>query len=215
MKKDCSRFAYLITGYIDRELSVIDNDEVKSHLAKCSECKAAYVQELSVKKLIKERLPLYEAPVTLQRRIRRQLVRNGDKPGFLQLVHSLFLYRPIAASFALAVIFCLAVLPIYQMTAYAPDLLTDPKERTNGVELKGNIVCLDCDLFAQESDLTLDPAIHRPGIVTEEESVWTFLNANVFIDLLHKKEVLNRKARVSGDLIQNARYIYVTDYELL
>ena len=144
IRKDCSKFGSLITGYVDGELGESDKRNVKAHLADCPNCKQDYLDELKIKRTVKERLPIYETPVSLQRRIRRQIARSEAKPGFWQLLHPIFVYRPLAASVSVAVIALLMLVPIYQEFGYHNDALSTSRD----VELSGQIVCLDCDVFS-------------------------------------------------------------------
>jgi len=208
IRKDCSKFGSLITGYVDRELDKSDRKNVKTHLADCPNCKQDYLDELKIKRTVKERLPIYETPVSLQRRIRRQIARSEAKPGFWQLLHPIFVYRPLAASVSMAIIAFLMFVPIYQEFGYQNDALSTSRD----VELSGQIVCLDCDVFSKDN---IESAVHRAGIMTEDQRIWTFVNASKLSDVLHRENLTGRKARVSGDLFPGARYIYVKKYELL
>lgn len=216
MRKDCNYFSSLITGYIDGELNTSDSNEVKSHLDVCSECKEHYLDEKRVKSIIKEKMPIIKAPVALQRRIRHQLIRNGNKPGFWQLVHSLFAYRPFAASFALAVIICLVFFPTFQMLGNSTGADTYSEQANTYAELKGEIICLDCEYLSQNPEnVNPDPTVHRAGIKTDDNHIWTFVNSKPYRNLLHNQKLLSKKARVTGFLFRNARYIYVKDLKML
>ncbi|MCG8605651.1 zf-HC2 domain-containing protein [bacterium] len=212
MRKQCGKYASWITGYIDGELNASQRQEIKTHLADCSECKGAYLSELRVKKTIKERLPIYEAPVTLQRRIRRQIANSESKPGLRQLLHPIFVYRPLSVSLSLAFLMLLIFLPVYQQIRYQPEALSTSRN----VEVNGEIVCLDCEVFSKEGESEVPhEGIHRAGIMTEDHRIWTFVNALALESVLHSRESIRKKARIIGDLFPNARYMYVKNYELL
>ncbi len=213
MKSNCDKFSVLVTRYIDDELDVSRKNEVKTHLQECFECNETYEQEVLVKKLLRERLPIVKAPTYLRSRIRRNLIRHGNRPGFWQLVHSLFLYRPVTASFAMALMAFMVFLPTVQ-------LLDSPfnavEEQTKTEQLKGEIICLDCE-FRSKSGVSPahDPQAHRHGLKAEDKSVWTFVQPNSNKELLHDPKMLRKKTLVSGILFRNAQYIYVQEYKLL
>jgi mycothiol system anti-sigma-R factor len=212
MKKQCSKYASLITGYIDGELNAEQKQETKAHLADCPECESAYLSELRVKKTIKQRLPIYEAPITLQRRIRRQIASSESKPGLRQLLHPIFVYRPLSASLSLAFLMLLILVPIYQQFRYQHDAFSTSRN----VEVNGEIVCLDCEVFSKEGESEVPhEGVHRAGIMTEDQRIWTFVNAPALESVLHSRESNPKKARIIGDLFPNARYMYVKNYELL
>ena len=130
MKNDCYKFSELITSYIDDELDARRRKKVQSHLGTCSECNDHYLSELNVKKLLKLQLPEIKAPVQLRHRIRRQLARKGSRPGFWQLIQSLFVYRPIAASAALTAIAFFALFPSFEMINKTSPLLDSRSDWT-------------------------------------------------------------------------------------
>lgn len=212
MKRNCDKFAILITRYIDGELDTFAENEVKAHFQVCSECNETYKQEVQVKKLLRERLPIVKAPAYLRSRIRRSLIRDGKRPGFWQLVHSLFLYRPVTASFAMALIAFLVLLPTIQ-------LLENPfsasEEESSTGHLKGEIVCLDCEFRTKSGVSPAHDQAHRHGLKADNASIWTFVQPNSNKELLQDPEILRKKARVSGILFQKSHYIYVQEFELL
>ncbi|MFQ5823724.1 MAG: zf-HC2 domain-containing protein [bacterium] len=220
MKKDCNYFTKFITGYIDGELNSSKNYEVKAHLDECPDCNKKYLNEKKLKEIIKGRMPNLKAPNYLHRRIRRQLLRKGDRPSFWELVHSLFVYRPFAASFALAVIAFFAFYSTYQMAGNPSGPFVHGKnmlaEAIKEAELQGQIICLDCEFLSQNQERTThDPATHRSGLKIKDGTIWSFIHTNTTHDLLHNQKFLKKKVRVSGTLFKNSRYIYVKNYELL
>lgn len=219
MEKNCDDFSSLITGLIDGELSASEKKDIESHLEECSKCHEQYGYEKKIKMIVQERFPRVKAPVHLQRRIRRQLLRNGKTPGFWKLVNLLFEYRPAATSLALAVITGLIFLPTFQLLVSPSGSLgrsISANPVTDTAELRGEIICLDCEFLSQNIEaINHNTQTHRTGIRTKDDSIWTFLKANSNQELLSNKNFLNKKAVVSGILFQNARYIYVKDYKLL
>lgn len=213
MKQKCDRFSVLITRYIDGELKPMDRDEVKTHLGQCSKCKEDYLQEIQVKNLVKDRLANVKAPAHLQSRIRRNLIRSGSRPGFWQLLHSMFLYRPVATSFALALIALLMFLPTIQIIESPFDLLG---RGTETAKLEGEIICVDCEFLSNNlGNAVHDQATHRSGLQAEDETIWTFVRGNSNKELFQDQSLLRKKALVSGILFRNSQYIYVQEYKLL
>ncbi|MFQ5601843.1 MAG: anti-sigma factor family protein [bacterium] len=220
MKKDCYYFSSRITGFIDSELPASETEAVQIHLDECSRCHAAYREELRVKDLVQERLPIVKAPFALKRRIRRQLIRNGERPGFWQLLHSLFVYQPVSASLALAVIILVMFLPSVQVVSTSLEKISSKSVESvasqTEEELQGEIICMDCELLSHNVEkLQHNPETHRMGFKTIDKRVWTFLDSDSNKELLHDQSLLKRKAVISGILFQDARYIYVKNYKLL
>lgn len=220
MEKDCHYYSPLITGYIDGELESSKGKEVKAHLEECPDCNKQYLNEKKLKKLVKERTPILKAPIHLHRRIRRQLLRKGDKPGFWELVHSLFVYRPLTASFALAVIAFLVIFPTYQMVESPLGQFAEESnvsaEIAKNAQLRGQIICLDCEFLSQTQEkISHDPETHRPGLKDENGKIWSFVYNNSTQDLIHNQNLLKKNVVVSGTLFKKSRYIYVKNYKLL
>ncbi|MFQ5708358.1 MAG: anti-sigma factor family protein, partial [bacterium] len=179
MKKYCYKFASLITGLIDQELDVNDEKAVRKHLSECPDCHGRYLSEMNLKQLVKERFPVFRAPSYLHKRIRRQLLRKGEVPSFGQLLQSLFVYRPAAASFSLAVIMFLMFFPMYALVTQHGLLGTSStrmtEEQAKSAVLNGKIICIDCEFLARNQKKHVhDPAKHRSGLKTADGKIWGF-----------------------------------------
>ncbi|MFQ5823847.1 MAG: zf-HC2 domain-containing protein [bacterium] len=224
MKKDCYYFAPLITGYIDNELATSIRKEVKVHLDGCPNCYQSYLNEKKLKETVQEKLPTLKAPMYLRRRIRRQLVRNGERPSFLELMQTVFIYRPVAASFALAVMAFLVLFPTYRMmvegSTHVSSNLTKVENSAKSGELKGEIICLDCEILSHSEGVSKgqykhDPATHRSGLKSEDGTIWSFVHTNATHELLHNPKYLKKKAQITGTLFKNSRFIFVKGFDLL
>jgi anti-sigma factor (TIGR02949 family) len=210
MKKDCSYFAALITSHVDNELNPAKTEQVEAHLEACPNCKQQYLNEVQLKKILKEKTPIINAPAYLEPKIQRQLLRDGELPGFWQLVRELFIYRPLAGSAALALFALLVFLPAYQLASRLP------VAEQRMADLRGKVICLDC-VFAKQypQSATRHTDIHRTGIKTPDDQIWTFLDTSTNQELLHDHTFLSKEVQVSGVLFQKAHYVYVQSYRLL
>lgn len=218
MEKDCHYFAPLITGLIDNELDAAHLQEVTQHLEKCPDCKHQYVTEMDLKAIVKERFTFFKAPSYLQPRIRRQLVRNGETPSFWELLHSLFIYRPAAASFALALIAFLVVFPTYQMVAEQTRLhkIQVVEQISEAGVLEGQIICIDCEFAPKQNGAPKhDPATHRSGLKMVDGTVWSFIHTAASDDLLHNPKYLRKEAKIYGTVFTNSHFVYVKKFEVL
>lgn len=220
MNKDCHQYATLITGFIDGELDEETGHLVKQHLNECQRCHENYAQEQQIKRLVSERVQMQRAPAYLQNRIRRQLIREGDRPGFFEIVRSLFVYRPVAASLTLAIIGVLVVLPMYLWSSASqshldvPHLATEETALTG--ELIGEVFCLDCEFLARYSaNLQHDPQTHRPALRCQDGIIWTCLQSKTTQRLFQEPNAFKKKTVVSGVLFTKSHYVIVEDYELL
>ncbi len=210
MKKDCYYFTALITGYVDNELNPPRTRQVEAHLEACANCKQHYLNEIQVKKIVKEKTAGTNAPAYLEARIQRRLVRDGKLPGFWPLVREVFTYRPLTASAALVLFALVVFLPAYQLASRLP------VAEQRMADLRGKIICLDC-AYAKHypQSATRHTDIHRIGIVTPDDRVWTFLDTSTNQELLHDHRFLSKEVQVSGILFQKAHYVYVQNYRLL
>lgn len=219
MKKECYKFQPLITAYIDNELERQQENKVKVHLEQCPECQQSHAEELKLKKLLNEKVSILEAPTYLRDRIRHRLVSGGPRPGFWHLIQSLFAYRPLPATLALAVIMFLVLFPTYRMIDSGAMQLKGAAATLGTSEpgvLTGQIICLDCEFLSKTGHpFTHDPLTHRPGLKTDDNTVWTFLETKDNQELLHSQKILMKKAVITGILFKKAHYIEVQEYRLL
>ncbi|MFQ5651299.1 MAG: anti-sigma factor family protein [bacterium] len=218
MKEERDRCDYLITGYIDGELNEKDRMEVEKLLQESPELLQRYEAECKLKELVTERLQIAKAPAHLRRRIERQIARGGDLPTFWQLIQSLFEYRPVATSFALAVLAFSILLPTFGVMTSSGDAgrSTSAGLSVHSAQLRGEIICLDCDLFLKYHGVPVrHQVIHRPGLRAEDGAVWTILQDGTGKEIQYNRELLKRKATLFGVVFENPRYISVNKYKLL
>ncbi len=214
MKKvDNEKYQTLLTGYIDGELDEQERAEIEELLESDSEFRSLLLAESKLKDAVKTKVGTVKAPGLLRTRVERQLFRKGARPSFWELVQSLFEYRPIASSFAVAMLVLLTLLPVYRASessqgAHGNRVLT--------AQLTGEIICLDCDVFSRDgSGVEQHQVIRHPGVRTEDGSVWTILPKEASGELRYSRELLKRRGTFKGVLFQNAQYIRVNDYKLL
>jgi mycothiol system anti-sigma-R factor len=216
MHRNCDDFSTLITGLIDHELHPDQEDQVRNHLRECQVCSARYGAELKLKSVVKERLPIAKAPGYLHNRIRHQLVRRGSRPGFLELIQSLFIYRPVIASFAVAVIAFLILFPAFQIASHSTSggFGRDAAVVDSG-ELVGEIICLDCEYLKKSGEQIFQhDEHHRIGIRADDRSVWTFLYTDSPRGI-STDDALMKRVKVNGTLFQDSHYVRVRSYEFL
>ena len=216
MKENCDRYAVLITGLVDEELDEGDARTVRHHLDECPGCNAKFVTEKNIKRIVKEGITSNAAPAYLKTRIRHNLMRQGVRPGFWQLLRTVFTYRPVAAALAVSFIFAAIILPaIYlQWSNQAAHWLS--RSGHNYVELRGEIICLDCECLQDQIKPTeKELMMHRFGIRTDDHSVWTFLYTSATKDLMGNHQMLKKRIAVTGRLFESSHYIQVNTYRLL
>lgn len=220
MKNDCNQYATLITGLVDGELDAETKHFVESHLGECQKCSEEHAHEKQIKALVNERVKIQKVPAYLSQRIRRQLVREGERPGFWELIHSLFIYRPAAATVALAFIGLLVILPIFRASELMNQQVSTPldstAERAITGELTGEVLCLDCEYMSRfVSNVKHDPVTHRPAIRCKDGIVWTLLQSNTARKLFEDPEAFRKTTVVSGVLFRKTHYVMVEDYRVL
>jgi anti-sigma factor RsiW len=98
---NCSR--PLIEGYIDEELDLETNAEVKEHIAGCAECSAAYAQLRDQQAAIRSLAPYYSAPADLRESVQGALRKAAAEDARTADLSSRWRLLAIAASLFLAV----------------------------------------------------------------------------------------------------------------
>jgi mycothiol system anti-sigma-R factor len=214
MKQNCKQYAVLITGLIDQELDGSERARVDTHLKNCPDCHDKYVAERSIKTLVRERATVARAPDYLTTRVRHMLSRHGERPGFLQLLQSLFSYQPVTSGLVMAALALLMLLPVLYITTAANGPHLDAG--VAAAEFSGEIICLDCELLAGRGTRTEhDMLRHRLGIRADDDSVWTFLLTAASMDFVGNHDLLKRRVAVSGTLFQQSHYMQLEHYRLL
>lgn len=219
-EKECSDYASLITAFIDHELDESEKQNVESHLKVCGPCNNSYLHEMRIKQVVNKRLKTLNAPEYLFQRIHRQLFSDEKKPSFFKLVQTLFFYRPLAASMAVAALILIATFPTYLLSinrnSSAQRLVTFLEQNGEAIELQGQIICIDCELPHRDAhNRTPHTLAHRTGIRCSANQIWSFLDTHDHQELLHDHKYLQKKVLVSGIAYQNAHYVYVKNYRLL
>jgi mycothiol system anti-sigma-R factor len=74
----CSAALQRLWGYLDKELSADDEDELRDHLAGCPPCLAEYSIDVVLKNVVR-RSCHEEAPDRLRLRIRETLIRSDGR----------------------------------------------------------------------------------------------------------------------------------------
>lgn len=214
--KNRDRESFLITGYIDGELSEQEKEQVEKLLKESESFRQQYESEKELKKLLLTKLKSAEAPAYLKARIERKIARGEARPSFWELVQSLFDYRPVATSFATAMLVFLLLLPAYNIITERFAGNTYTKSSVHNAQLQGEIICLDCDLFAKHSGTTAQHTIlHRPGLKSDDGRIWTILQDDKSQRNPYGRDLLRKKVVLSGILFEDAHYISVSDYKLL
>ncbi len=217
MEQECRRFSNLITALVDDELQSAEKSEVENHFKICPPCHQRYQNEKRVKRVVADRLPVISAPAYLVQRIRHHLQSGRAWPGFWELLRDLFVYHPLSASFAAAALILIVALPTYFLSIHR-DQTANFAGELNGkvVELQGQIICLDCAYtYHDEQNQTPHTEIHRIGIRCAADQIWTFLDTRPHQELLHDPKYLQRNVLVKGVVYQDARYVFIKDYQLL
>jgi len=211
MKVDKENVKVLLTGYIDGELNEKQAAEVEASLEAQPGLRNEMLAEQRLKAAIRDKSGAVKAPAHLRERIDHQLMLRDATPSFWSLLQSLFQYRPVASSFAVALLIALALLPVYQLKSSA---VTAAGDSVHISDLIGELVCLDCDVFAAHHGGG-KPVMHRPAVRTENGDIWTILPAEESGQLDFARHILKRRGVFHGTLYKNARYIRVSNYNLL
>jgi anti-sigma factor RsiW len=100
----CDDTRELIDGYLDDELGVTTNLEVRHHLAECNDCAAFHRRRGTLRSVIQNADLPYKAPASLEKNI-RSAIRKGDESRSkerLPVYRSVALWAGVAATLAIA-----------------------------------------------------------------------------------------------------------------
>jgi anti-sigma factor RsiW len=75
---NCQEAQYLMHGYVDGELDLLNNLRIEEHINACPSCALAYQNQQALKDAMSDGSLYFNAPANLQRRV-RSLVREADK----------------------------------------------------------------------------------------------------------------------------------------
>jgi anti-sigma factor RsiW len=116
---ECAEVDVMLQGYLDGELDLAGSLEIERHLSGCQACSQNHQQYRLVRTAINGRVPYFEAPSDLRRRIRSSIrsASRAEKGSFLRRLQWKILWVPAAAA-----IVVFAALP-YLMRPAAESLL--------------------------------------------------------------------------------------------
>jgi anti-sigma factor (TIGR02949 family) len=83
MKKacmNCEHALFLLQGYIDGELDLVNSLEIEEHLQSCPTCSRQYQERMALRAAVRDAGLFSPAPADLQKRIRAS-IRHVDKPA--------------------------------------------------------------------------------------------------------------------------------------
>jgi anti-sigma factor RsiW len=107
--RNCDAFRRLISPFLDAELIGEDLAAFEEHVSACVTCRASLAQERAVVGLVRDALPLYQAPVRLRDTVARLL--EARTPSWIS---------PIAAAAGLAAVLLIGVSWLARLPANPP-----------------------------------------------------------------------------------------------
>jgi anti-sigma factor RsiW len=69
----CEETQELIPAYIDRELDVLRNVAVETHIRACEACRAKHAEHSNLRWLIRTGVPYFAAPDQVKSRVKKQI----------------------------------------------------------------------------------------------------------------------------------------------
>ena len=96
-------FEAQLDAYLDGELAAVDARELEAHLGQCAECTRFRDGRLALRAAIKARVPAFEAPDTLRRRVRASL-RTAATDRTPRRFGLAAVWRPLAMAASLAIV---------------------------------------------------------------------------------------------------------------
>ncbi|MBI1955251.1 MAG: hypothetical protein HYS38_02550 [Acidobacteria bacterium] len=82
--------------------------------------------------------------------------------------------------------------------------------------LEGEIVCRECELFAQYgSPVERDVKGHHGGLKTPEGKIWDFTESRISEPLIHDESLIGKRVRIYAKLYRRAGFLEVISYQVL
>ncbi len=209
MEVECSKYAPLISGLIDNEITSSEESELRAHLEKCSTCTLQFNQEKKVKQSLQDTYRTEVAPVHLRTRVRRALSDIAPSPGFWDLLAQLFSRHTLKATFSVAGLVLLAALP------YVMNVSQDKENLQNTASsplatIAGALTCADCEIMYEAGHSKTCAEYHHLGIRDQEGRLWRFTDASAGKDLLRAGNNMQRQFQVQGHTLSDKHYNYIS-----
>ncbi|MEK6589523.1 MAG: zf-HC2 domain-containing protein [Nitrospinota bacterium] len=114
-KNDCNSLNKYISALLDGELSNRQADKVRNHIIECKRCKGEFEILKVLKPFIRKSIKINNAPYYLREKIIRSIEEREYKKGFGERLFPLT-WRYVYTTSAFAILFLLAVIPIYYLS---------------------------------------------------------------------------------------------------
>jgi len=202
----CDQWAPLLSGFIDKELTSTERNEVEAHLKVCSFCSAQVMAEEGVKKIIRQSAQIEPIPVHLRAQIRRSISKQTHRissAGFLESILDVMRTYKAKSAMAMLVLFLVSSLPYFAGHMLLFETGSSGTEGSNvkfeQVTLIGKIICTDCALQVRAGYSKQCKEFHYSGLENDKDgSLWRFIDAGEGIDLIHNLELRGQRIRLSG-----------------
>ncbi len=224
---DCTTVRELITPYVDAELAAETTTQIDKHLKSCEDCRLEMQAQMSVKRLLSEKLKKVTADDELKEQVIKNTIGRDTSQSFWLFRKLEFELRPITG-LAIAAMLLLAVLSkdIFldqnygQFPAGNNSFLTATGEGQLGDGLQasvvGRVVCVGCylkDKYHAHHDCQLHG--HRYGFLTTDGNVWNFTHRPESDKLMTSGNMAGKLVKVEGNIFYSAHFIDVDNYELV
>jgi hypothetical protein len=196
MAYNCEQLEALIGGLVDNELNEQENKIVNEHLETCHSCTGYYKSQKFVKSQLSERYRTEVTPVHLRARIRRDILETVSWPGFIASLAEVFAAHRVKSVFATLLLVLFITVPYGQYLSSTSETVINSDTRF--VAVKGNILCVDCELLRISGHDPVCAADHRLGLKDRSGKVWNFVNASKGKELIHALTLLNQSVEVEG-----------------
>ncbi len=77
---NCNRVQFLLPGYVDGELDLVNSIEIEEHLHSCTECSQNYKELLALRSQIQQAGLIAPTPAGLEKRIRASIRKENPAP---------------------------------------------------------------------------------------------------------------------------------------
>lgn len=205
---DCLEFRRVLDLYVDGELSPEAAAAASVHGSECPSCRRTEHELRRLRQLVKEAINQHQPSPGLAGSIERAVSPRKPRVGVAVLVAAVLLFLSIAA---------LSGMPgIRASLADRMEEVAFHLDQPRTLVLEGEIVCRECELFAQYgSPEERDVNGHHGGLKTAEGKIWDFMEGSVAEPLIHDESLIGKRAQIYAKLFRRAGCLEVMSYQVL
>lgn len=205
---DCLEFRRALDLYVDGELSPEAAASASVHGSECASCKRTEQELRRLRQAVKDAVLQLHPPAGLAGRIQQSLSPSKSRVGIAAIAAAVLLFLSMAA---------LSGMPgVRASLADRMEEVAFHLDQPRTPVLEGEIVCRECELFAQYGfPVERDVQGHHGGLKTAEGKIWDFMESRASEPLIHDESLLGKRVRIYARLYRRASCLEVINYQVL